>query len=293
MILKIGDRGPEVKRLQEYLEILADGIFGKGTEKAVKVFQKKNKLKADGIVGPKTWEALEMISTDISEDLDRFFGNLKIHKYFLPENEYIKGPIEPKWIFLHHTAGWDNPYKTIDFWASDSRGRIATEFVIGGESVKGNRNKYDGEIVQSFPSDNYAWHLGKNGNSYMHKNSIGIELCNFGWIENGRTWAGTKVNTEQIVKLKNPFRGHCYWHKYSDKQIKSLESLLKYLGDREDIDIRNGLPQLIRKKGALAFEWNSDAYYGKVKGVFSHTNIRKDKWDIFPQEEMMDMLLSL
>ena len=32
-------------------------------------------------------------------------------------------------------------------WGRDSRGRIATEFVLGGGSVKGNDDKYDGQIL--------------------------------------------------------------------------------------------------------------------------------------------------
>ena len=50
MLLKIGSRGNEVKELQEFLGIGADGIFGKGTAAAVKEFQKLNGLGADGIV---------------------------------------------------------------------------------------------------------------------------------------------------------------------------------------------------------------------------------------------------
>jgi peptidoglycan hydrolase-like protein with peptidoglycan-binding domain len=42
MILKKGTRGKEVKQLQEYLEIGADGVFGPGTEAAVKKWQKEN-----------------------------------------------------------------------------------------------------------------------------------------------------------------------------------------------------------------------------------------------------------
>ena len=54
MILKIGSRGKEVKTLQEFLNITADGIFGKGTELTVKKWQMDNGLVSDGIVGPKT-----------------------------------------------------------------------------------------------------------------------------------------------------------------------------------------------------------------------------------------------
>lgn len=35
-----------------------DGKFGKGTEKAVKTYQKKNKLEDDGCVGPATWKKI-------------------------------------------------------------------------------------------------------------------------------------------------------------------------------------------------------------------------------------------
>lgn len=51
-----GYQGADVKWLQEKLGIDADGIFGKGTEEAVKAFQKANGLTADGIVGPRTWD---------------------------------------------------------------------------------------------------------------------------------------------------------------------------------------------------------------------------------------------
>lgn len=36
-----------------------DGKIGKQTKKAIKAFQKKNKLKVDGVVGEKTWTALK------------------------------------------------------------------------------------------------------------------------------------------------------------------------------------------------------------------------------------------
>ena len=36
MVLKLGSKGEEVKELQGFLKITADGIFGKGTESSVK-----------------------------------------------------------------------------------------------------------------------------------------------------------------------------------------------------------------------------------------------------------------
>ncbi|MEL6947722.1 MAG: peptidoglycan-binding protein [Pseudomonadota bacterium] len=57
-ILKRGLTGAPVKRLQEKLGIGADGIFGSGTEKAVRDFQQANGLAVDGIAGPDTFTAM-------------------------------------------------------------------------------------------------------------------------------------------------------------------------------------------------------------------------------------------
>lgn len=293
MVLKIGSRGKEVKELQEFLNIGNDGIFGKGTEKAVKSWQSKNGLTADGIVGPATWDAMGLATTDASEKVYTTDNGLIIHRHFLPTGEYKQGPINAEWLFLHHTAGWHNPYKTIDQWASDSRGTVATEFVLGGPSVKGNDDKYDGEMVQAFPEGNYGWHLGKNGSQKMHINSVGIEVCNFGYVVNGKTYAGTTVADSQIVELSKEFRGHKLWHRYSDAQIEALHKWILWIAERDNIDVRAGLPALIKEKGADAFEFNEDAYYGRVKGLWTHTNTRKDKVDMFPQQELLDMLITL
>jgi len=293
MLLKVGSRGKEVKELQEFLEIGADGIFGKGTESSVKKWQSENGLVADGIVGPATWDAMGLATTDSSEQIYTTENGLVVEKYFLPKGEYKNGPTNKEYVFLHHTAGWHNPFKTIDHWGRDSRGAVATEFVLGGQSVKGNDNKYDGKMVQAFPEGAYGWHLGKNGSQHMHTHSVGIEVNNFGYIINGKTYAGTRVEESQIVTLKEPFRNHKTWHKYSDKQIEAIRLWLLWIAERDNIDIREGLPSLIKEKGAKAFDFNPDAYYGKVKGTWTHTNTRKDKFDMFPQEELLEMLITL
>jgi hypothetical protein len=293
MLLRVGSRGKEVKELQEFLEIGADGIFGKGTDKAVKTWQSSNGLIVDGIVGPATWDAMGLATTDNTESVYTTENGLVINKHFLPKGEYKNGPIKPDWLFIHHTAGWQNPYKCIDSWGRDSRGAIATEFVLGGQSVKGNDTKYDGEMVQAFPEGNYGWHLGKNGSQTMHKNSVAVEVCSFGYIKDGKTYAGTDAHKDQIVTLAKPFKGFKTWHRYSNAQIEALRKLILHLGDRDGIDVRAGLPALVKQKGADAFNFNEDAYYGRVKGLWTHTNTRKDKFDMFPQQELLDMLISL
>ena len=293
MTLKIGSRGKEVKELQEFLGIQADGAFGKGTEAAVKKWQSDNGLVADGIVGPATWDCMGIATTDNSEKVYTTENGLIINRYYLPTNEYKVGPTDKEYIFLHHTAGWHNPYACVDEWGRDNRGTVATEFVLGGPSVKGNDNKYDGVMVQAFPDGGYGWHLGKNGSQHMHTHSVGIEVCNFGWVVNGKTYAGTRVDESQIVTLDKPFRGYKTWHRYSDAQIEELKKWILWVGERDSIDVRKGLVEEIKKKGVDGFEFNEDAYYGKVKGMWTHTNTRRDKVDMFPQPELLDMLLSL
>jgi len=293
MVLKIGSRGDSVVSLQEFLDITADGIFGEGTKKHVQEWQINHRLYGDGIVGPVTWDAMGLATTDASELSYLTENGLNINRHYLPEHEYKVGPIKAEYLFIHHTAGRQNPYKTINSWGRDKRGAIATEFVIGGQSVKGDNREYDGEVVQAFPEGNYGWHLGKNGSQHMHKNSVGIEVNNFGYIENGRTYAGTLVHESQIVTLDQPFKGHSKWHRYSDEQIESLKMLIQHIGERDEIDVRKGLPALIKEVGVSAFDFNKDAYYGRIKGLWTHTNTRKDKSDMFPQQELLDMLVSL
>jgi putative chitinase len=53
-VLKKGSTGENVKRLQAELGLDDDGVFGPGTEAALKKWQTANGLAADGVAGPKT-----------------------------------------------------------------------------------------------------------------------------------------------------------------------------------------------------------------------------------------------
>jgi hypothetical protein len=57
-LLRRGNQGPGVAKVQAALGIAPDGIFGGGTEAAVKAFQADHGLTPDGLVGPMTKGAL-------------------------------------------------------------------------------------------------------------------------------------------------------------------------------------------------------------------------------------------
>lgn len=285
-----------VKQIQETVNVTVDGIWGPKTTAAVIRWQSLNNLVADGIVGPKTLEAMGILDTDLKSSSYKV-EDLTIERYYLPKGEYIESEhkILNDYIFLHHTAGGANPYRCIDHWGRDSRGRVATEFVLGGQDVRNGNDTHDGVLLQAFPEGCQGWHLGATGSYYMNRHSVAIEICSFGFLTGDhRTYTGTKASPDQVTVLDEPFRKKKYWHKYSDKQLKVLGQWIIYVANRDNIDIHKGLIQWIKDEGPIkAFEFKEDAYNGKVKGLLTHTHVRKDKLDCFPQQELIDMLLSL
>lgn len=290
-ILKKGSKGEAVKTLQEFLNITIDGDFGNNTEAAVKEFQSKNGLQVDGIVGQKTWAVMGILNTDNAEN-NEVQSALKIVQHYMPKGTYFDGPVKKQWIFLHHTAGWENPFQVADMWARDNRGNVATEFILGGQSVRNGDAKYDGELIQCFPEGGYGWHTG-TGNSVMHRNSVAIEVCCMGQIVNGKTYVGTPADQSQIVKLAKPFRGHQYWHKYSDEQIRVLKQWIIYCANKYNIDARVGLIEWVKQKGADGFDVLDLKKAESTPGMYSHTNVIRGKVDMFPQQELIDMLLTI
>jgi len=296
-LLKRGDSGEDVKLLQKALGITpADGNFGPKTDAAVRNFQGSHGLAIDGLVGPTTQKMI--FKEDLENHLDTQITLSQFEHYYLDNDEYHSGPNKPEYLFLHHTAGGENPVTTVDMWNNDTRGKIGTEFVIGGTSINGKSTKWDGLIVKCMPDGGYGAHLGDNGSQSMHVNSVGIEVCNFGPLTKVgnvyKTYTGSIVHPDQVCDLGFKFRGFQYYHKYTDAQIEALRELILFIEERDGINIKKGLVEwLTTKTPAEAFDFSKDAWSGKVKGMLTHTNTRKDKSDMSPQPELIAMLKSL
>lgn len=296
MKLKIGSKGDVVKQIQKELNLnILDGVFGPKTEEAVKKFQIENNLKPTGEV---SISLLNMIlegdfTTDIKESND---SELIFQKYWLNSDEYSRSKTAKGYIFLHHTAGNHNPYNTIDIWERDDRGAIATEFVIGGRSLNGS-DDYNGQIVQAFPEGHWAYHLG-GVDRHMHYHSIGIELCNFGPLKEKRgnfyTIYGHKVDPKYVTDLGYKFRGSRFYHSYTDEQIESCRKLIMFIKERDNVDITKGIPEFLKSMSDIdSFEYMDRAVRGLIPGILSHTNVRKDKSDVYPDPKLIEMLRNL
>jgi putative chitinase len=82
MLLKIGSKGEDVKKLQTKLGVESIGTFGPKTESAVKLWQKANGLLDNGIVDKITWDKMfGQPSNVIKEDvIIPSSGSLKLEK---------------------------------------------------------------------------------------------------------------------------------------------------------------------------------------------------------------------
>ena len=81
MLLKVGSNGEDVKKLQSFLGLTPDGIFGNGTSLAVKGWQSTHGLVADGVVGDGTWSKMFPNVTVITEPSPvPNVGGLKLEK---------------------------------------------------------------------------------------------------------------------------------------------------------------------------------------------------------------------
>jgi hypothetical protein len=187
---------------------------------------------------------------------------MEIRDIFLGSDEYYPVDFKKTTIYLHHTSGSHNPSWVIQGWDKDhnsdgSASKIATSFIIGGKSTRDGDNSWDGVVVRCFPESQWAFHLGAKGtNGMFDKISIGIEICNYGYLTKSKTgqfmtYVNTPVPADQVIELVTPFRGYKYYHKYTDKQIVSLRELLVYLGNKFNINLKLGLQEWIKKEGII------------------------------------------
>ena len=274
-------------------KLIVDGDFGRATLEAVKHFQQESALVVDGIAGATTLKALGINTGNRAQ-----VAIAEWHR--LPTNEYVNKKSKKYGICLHHTVTDGNPHKVQRLWDYDKNGRIATHFVIGREMLNGDK-EFDGKVLQLFDLDYWAYHLGlfrygntaSNRNSKLNKAYIGIEICALGYLKKiGNKYfdgdhARIEVPAEQVLVLEDDFRTFKYWHKYTDKQIESLETLICQLVDYFGFDLN-----IDRQKGPVTEDWLDckEAVWRRKRVLTTHTQFELWKYDCFPQPELNQML---
>jgi len=159
MILKIGSKGEDVKKLQAKLGLSADGSFGPGTEKAVKKWQIDNDLAADGIVGEGTWNKMfgsQQVIAEPAPVVSTSFTGLNLEKLrgHIPEAVIAQIPDTAKKFeintplrlahFLaqcgHESGGFRATQENLNYSASGLKGIFGKYFKEAGLAESYQRN---------------------------------------------------------------------------------------------------------------------------------------------------------
>lgn len=240
------------------------------------------------LFGPDSIKKAETEKANEKKELKKLNLNEIIQVDF-PDNQYIKEQTNKKQIVLHHTVSGQGVNGDIAWWRQSVE-RIGTALIIN----------WDGKIYQCFSSKYWAYHLGvKTANSKaLNSESIGIEIDAWGGlIRTNRLWYPAKwdenlkqnvANTnyapiKNVQIYENGYKGFYGFEKYTDAQIEAVRELLVFFGEKYKIPL-NYNPTM--------FDVSKEALGGKP-GVWSHTSFRKDKSDIHPQKELIEMLKSL
>ena len=219
-----------------------------------------------------------------------------IIQYRLNDGQFFNEEHPKNQLVIHHTASGSNGFTVADGWNMNID-KIGTPFIICGKPKAGETKYKDGDIIQCFSSKHYCYHLGIPSETFkkynipyarLDKTSIGIELANWGYVTklpNGsfKNYVGGIVPDDEVIDLGEEFRGHQFYHKYSDGQIASLKDLIIYLCDKYNI------PKTYNEE---MWNINQGALHGQT-GIWSHTSFREDKYDCSKQPLLIEMLKSL
>ena len=232
MLLKIGSKGEDVKKLQSKLGLGADGIFGAGTAAAVKKWQAENGLGADGIVGDGTWSKM-FGSETIKEDKIIIptvvnissVGGLKIDKLkgHIPDSVIAQIPETAAKFnitnnlrlahFLaqcgHESGGFKAVSENVNYSAAGLKG-------IFGKYFPGNLAESYARQPQKIASRVYGGRMGngpeESGDGYKYRGRGYIQLTGKNNYTNFAKFIGEDtVNNPDLVATKYPLASAAFF----------------------------------------------------------------------------------
>ena len=139
-----------------------------------------------------------------------------------------------------------------------------------------------GFVYRLFPDDFWSYHLGSTaigGNAVMSKQSIGIEISNYGPLrlkdDKYVDAYGNTYTTDNSLVDAVSYRGYDYYAKMTERQKEAVARLLVYLSNKHDIPLR------FKEYIGDTFETAEEAV--AYRGIFCHSNVRSDKFDLPPE----------
>ncbi len=197
----------------------------------------------------------------------------------LPAGQYFNAKHPKEMIVLHFTAG-SSVSGAIASWKADLVA-VGTAYLVSQAGI----------VYQAFDPECWAYHLGIQTGDPTHrqdKRSIGIEMVNVGPLRLNKAGDGLcfwpSNWTTPFCKLDQPdlyvkadFRGEKYFAAFPKPQIDATAELVRKLC----VDF--GIPTSIFQAGDLS----------QFHGISTHTDFRKDKFDIgpaFPLDAFRDLL---
>ena len=216
-------------------------------------------------------------------------------------------------IVLHHTAGNNTAAGYIAGWQKESY-PLATHYII----------PRTGQTEQLYEDKYWSNHLGTDllNNAFLQKHSLAVEISSYGYLtlkknNQGKrvwqSWSGQEVPDDQVAepyrisgngtletfvdKVPGGYRGYVRFQKYTDGQIKSLETILRgWKNSYPSIPLKltpeNYKEMFPNTKTNGEYDISKNAS-GQVPGLYTHNSYRPDKVDIFPQKELLEMLMGL
>lgn len=195
------------------------------------------------------------------------------------QNYYYKADTAKKSICLHFTVG----YILSDIAALTKAGsHVSVSYVVDRS----------GNIYELFPDRYWSYHLGNGaigGNTSLSKQSIGIEICNYGPLtEKDDSMLDAYGNRycsswETSYYERMDYRGKQAFATMTPVQISAVATLLLHLCEKHSIPtVFTGTDEVFATAGdALAFS-----------GIFMHSNVRKDKFDWPMCTDMQTLIVS-
>ena len=151
---------------------------------------------------------------------------MKIHNHWLlgavqVETPNRGGPIEPRYLIFHFTAG-RSAKQSIE-WLCNTNSQASAHLVIAR----------DGSIVQLAPFNVKTWHAGVShweGLTGLNNHSIGVEMDNAGRLtkvgSTYRAWFQSEYPEDEVICAKHKFEPELsFWHTYTAAQIEAATEL--------------------------------------------------------------------